>query len=172
METNPENNPSKREVLEQLLAGVTALESALAEAENRAQKYAREAESLRQAHEQQAVAMEKIGDTARRLQHDYETLRIQKGGFGFKMLIISGFAGLVFGFAVHWLFFRPRNDHAEAFAHFRNANMFNYEVAISQGRLGEVEKALKADEEKPENAVIQPEIEFARKLVGAAARQK
>lgn len=87
------------------------------------------------------------------------------------MLMLSGFMGFVFGFAVHWLFFRPRNDHAEAFAHFRNANMFNYEVALSQGRLEEVEKALKADEEKSENAVIQPEIEFARKLVGAAARR-
>lgn len=171
MEPNPQESTPKREVLEQLLAGVTALEAALADAENRAQKYAHEADLLRQSHEQQASTLEKLHETARRLQHDYENLRIQKGGFGFKMLAFSGFTGFVMGFVLHWAFFRPRNDHAETFARFRNANLFNYEVAINQGRLQQVETALKVDEEKPENAAIRPEIEFARKLVGAAARQ-
>ncbi|HNE29828.1 MAG TPA: hypothetical protein PKL15_00800 [Saprospiraceae bacterium] len=170
METKPDNNLPSKEVLEQLLAGVTALEGALAESEQRAQKYAQEAESLRKAHQQQTLALEKVGETARRLQQDYETLRIQKGGFGFKMLLFSGFAGFVTGFLLHWLFFRPHNEQAEHFARFRDANLFNYEVAISQGRIDEVEKALKADETKPENADIRTEIEFARKLVGAAAR--
>ncbi len=172
METNSENNTPKREVLEQLLAGVTALEAALADAELRAQKYAMEAETLRRLQEQQAAALDKVGENARRMQHDYEILRIQKGGFGFKMLLFSGFVGFVMGFVLHWLFFRPRNDHAETFADFRDANLFNYEVAISQGKLEQVEQALKADETKPENASIRPEIEFSRKLLGAAARQK
>ncbi|MBL7806063.1 MAG: hypothetical protein JNL02_20135 [Saprospiraceae bacterium] len=171
METTPDNNTPSRAVLEQLLSGVTALEKALVESEQRAQKYAQEAETLRLAHDQQTQALEKVAETARRLQHDYEVLRIQKGGFGFKMLLLSGFAGFVTGFLMHWLFFRPTNEHAEAFARFRDANLFHYEVAISQGRIDEVEKALKADENKPENALIQSEIEFARKLVGAAARQ-
>lgn len=172
METNSENNAPAREVLEQLLAGVTALEGALADAELRAQKYAQEAETLRQANEQQSVTIDKMGETARRLQHDYENLRIQKGGFGFKMLLFSGFLAFLTGFALHWLFFRPSNNHAETFSRFRDANLFNYEVALSQGELEQVEKALKADEAKPENKLIQPEIEFARKLVGAAGRQK
>lgn len=170
METTPDNNLPSKEVLEQLLAGVTALEGALAEAEQKAQKYAKEAESLRKAHEQQNLALEKVGETARRLQHDYETLRIQKGGFGFKMLVFSGFSGFVVGFLMHWLFYRPHNEQALQFTRFRDTNLFNYEIAISQGRIDEVEKALKADEAKPENAAIRTEIEFARKLVGAAAR--
>ena len=56
METNSEKNAPGREVLEQLLAGVTALEGALADAELRVQKYAGESELLRQTQEQQAAA--------------------------------------------------------------------------------------------------------------------
>jgi hypothetical protein len=128
------------------------------------QKYARENEIL---HNQVKGMQEEI----RELQHDYQSLRLQKGGFGFKMLLAFAFAGMFAGVAVCYLFFRPKDDHVQAFERFRREHQYNIEFSIGQGKFADAEADLKDSAEKPENAIIKPEIDWTRKIVGAAKRR-
>jgi hypothetical protein len=167
METNPTN--------EERIAG---LEKSLHTAQDAAQKYKQELEKLRLQYADDLFAERQQGKQLRderfQMQHDYEQLRVQKGGFGMKMLTLSGFLGFLSGLllcAVYIVFFRPKSDHTAAFEQFRNAHLFNYERAISEGKFEEVEQDLQQNMEIPENNIIRPELEFAKKIVGAAKRR-
>jgi len=132
---------------------------------------------LRQQYADDLFAERQLGkrlhEDRHQLQLDYERLRVQKGGFGLKAMALSGFTGF-FGALVFFILFlliRPKDDHTAAFLQFRDANMFNYELAISQGRFDDVERDLLRATELPEYKLIQPEIEFTKKMVGAAKRR-
>lgn len=153
------------------------LEQRLREAENKAQKYGQELEKLRQQYAddlfEERQRCKRLHEERHQLQLDYERLRVQKGGFGLKAMALSGFSGFMSGlvlFVLFWLL-RPADDHTAAFVHFRDAHLFNYELAISKGHFDEVERNLQQQQDLPENKLIQPELEFARKLVGAAKRR-
>ncbi|MBK8922944.1 MAG: hypothetical protein IPM81_15770 [Saprospirales bacterium] len=167
METNPSNE-----------ARIAALEQDLLSAKTDAQKYMRDLEKLRQQYAEDVFAerqqVKQLREERHRVQLDYEQLRVQKGGFGLKALLLSSFAGFFGGLVLllaYLLLLKPKAEHTLAFEQFRNAHLFNYERAISAGKFGEVEQDLQYNLGLPENRLIQPEIEFAKKLVGAARRR-
>lgn len=156
---------------------IAALEQLLRDAESKTQKYEHDLEKLRQQYAddlfEERQLSKRLSDERHQLQLDYERLRVQKGGFGLKAMALSGFSGFMSGlvlFILFW-FLRPADDHTAAFTRFRDANLFNYELAISKGHFEDVENSLLESQELPENKLIQPELDFARKLVGAAKRR-
>ena len=159
METNlPEQWPA--DARERL----AALERAFADAEHRAQKYARERDSA-------WTQSKTLQVETHQLQRDYASLRLQKGGFGFKSLLFAGMVGTFLGVGMCYLFFRPKNMHAEAFQQFREQNQFNLELAISKGEFAQVDSLLKISLQQSANLSIRPELEFTRKITGAAWRR-
>lgn len=166
METN--NNPE---------AQIAVLQQRLQAAEQAAQKYAQELEKLRQQYAEDLFVERQVGkrlhEERHQIQLDYERLRVQKGGFGLKAMTFSGFVGFMSGLVlfVLYLLLRPADDHTSTFAHYRDANLFSFERAISQGHFESVENELRQHQDLPENKLIRPELEFARKLVGAAKRR-
>jgi len=157
---------------------IAALEQALQAAENKAQKYARELENLRQQCAENLFEERKINkrlhEEHHHLQRDYAQLRVQKGGFGIKILSLSGFAGFLSGLllcAVYLFFLKPKDQHTALFAAFRDKHQFNYERAISAGDFDSVESDLQNALETPDYKIIYPEIEFTKKIVGAAKRR-
>ncbi len=143
---------------------LTALERAFADAEHRAQKYVQERD--------QAQAQSKtLQEETHALQHDYASLRLQKGGFGFKSLLFVGMIGTIVGLLVCYLFIRPKNLETETFRQFREQNQFNIELAISKGEFAQADSILNNSLHQPLNQPIKPEIEFARKIAGAAWRR-
>lgn len=156
---------------------IAALEAQVHEAETQAQKYAQEIEKLRGRYAEDLYAerqlAKRLHEDRHQLQLDYERLRVQKGGFGLKAMSLSGFAGFLSALVlcIFYLLLRPKDSHTTAFVAFRDAHQFQYELAISEGKFGEVENSLLKSQDLPENKLIQPEIEFARKMVGAAKRR-
>ncbi len=147
-----ETNPPKDDALDKFNRRIAALEHALGEATTQNQTLRTENHDLHR---------------------DYATLRLHKGGFGFKSLLFTGMMGTLVGLmlAAAYLFFRPKDAHVAAFEHFQYEHQFNIELAISQGNFDQAEHLLKESLEKPENQSIKPEIEFSRKIVGAARRR-
>ncbi len=158
-------------------AHIAALEESMQAAEARAQKYIGELEKLRQQYADDLFAerqiAKKLHEERHALQRDYESLRVQKGGFGLKALMLTGFAGFLGGlfFFLMYLLIRPKDNHTAAFEQFRDAHLFTYERAISEGRFESVEQDLQRNLSLPENKIIYPEMEFARKIVGASKRR-
>lgn len=159
METNPpEQWPA--DARERL----AALERAFADAEHRAQKYVQERD--------QSQAQSKISqEQTHQLQRDYASLRLQKGGFGFKMLLFVGMIGTIVGLIACYLFLRPKNVEAEVFRKFKEQHQFDIEIAISKGEFAQVDSIFHVSLQQPVNQSIRPEIEFARKIAGAAWRR-
>ncbi|MEO6760094.1 MAG: hypothetical protein ABIO24_11625 [Saprospiraceae bacterium] len=160
METNPPEQNWPAAARER----IDALERAFADAEHRAQKYGQE----RDASQEQVKSLQA---ETHRLQRNYASLRLQKGGFGFKTMLLTGFVGTVVGLALCYLFFRPRDQDQEVFRQFREQHQFNLELAISNGEFAQVDSVLKVSLEQPQNTVIRPELEFTRKIAGAAWRR-
>lgn len=163
MEIGSTNNGSPEGLLAEQQKRIEALERAFAEAEHRAQKHLQERDHW---HSQHWDAHQ----DNRQLQQDYESLRLQKGGFGFKMLLAVGFAGALFGLVSCYLFFRLKNDETKTFQHFTRQHQFQFEYALSHGQFEEVEATLRGSQSQPEFQAIQPEIEFTKKIVEAAKR--
>ncbi len=159
METNPpEQWPADAQ------QRVVALERAFADAEHRAQKYAQERDF--------ALTQSKtLQQETHQLQRDYASLRLQKGGFGFKSLLFTGMVGTFLGLGVCYLFFRPTNVEQETFRQFREQHQFNLELAISKGEFAQVDSLLKISLQLPSYQPIRPELEFTRKIAGAAWRR-
>jgi hypothetical protein len=141
-----------------------ALETAFASAETRAQKYAREQENLH-------LQLQSREKELHLIQADYESLRLQKGGFGFKAMLASGMTATLVGAMLCYLFFRPQNQYANTFEHFRRENQFQIEYAIGQGDFVKAEEYLKNSLEKPDYQKIKPEIEMIYKVVSASKRR-
>ena len=162
MEQGPTNNNHKEDARERLLA----LEQAYAALEQRAQKYENEWSA-------QYDRNKELREENLRLQHDYETLRIQKGGFGFKMLMLSGFSGFVIALILCFVYLklRPKEQHVVAFRQFQRENLINFELAISKGQFGEVEQTLERSLERPEYQPIEHQIVFMKEMMEATRKR-
>jgi Bacterial SH3 domain len=112
-----------------------------------------------------------LNETIMRMRNDYQSLRKQKGGFGFTSIIMGLVVGGLLGFGIHWMFFAKKDEQAVVFQKFKNENLFNMEYDISQGRLENVENNLKTKADSKEFKSIASEIEFIKKIVGAAKRK-
>lgn len=144
---------------------IIALRRALSEAENKVEKTRAEWSVIYDQHKA-------LREEHRQLKQDYEQLRLQKGGFGFKMLLLAGFAGTVVALAACFVYLKlkPKDPHTLAFEHFQHEHLFQYELAISKGQLEAVEQSLRTEMENPDNQVIKPEIAFIRQLITTTKR--
>ncbi len=159
-----EINPPEQTWPEDIRIRIAALERAFTDAEHRAQKYALE----RDAAWQQSKSLQ---TEVQQLERDYASLRLQKGGFGFKTMLFTGFVGTVVGLILCYLFFRPKDDDQEVFRQFREQHQFNLELAISKGEFSQADSLLKISLDHPQYKVIHQELEFTRKITGAAWRR-
>lgn len=162
METKSPELPTPEELARQ----VAQLQQALAAAEFRAEK-AKSEWSL------QYDLNHTLRERNRHLEHEYEQLRLQKGGFGFKMLLFTAVASALFALLGTFVYLklRPKDAHTVAFEQFRRDHLFRYELALSEGQFDSVEQSLREEAAKPDNQVISAEIEFARQLVTTAKRR-
>jgi hypothetical protein len=163
METNPTYPDGTDQGLQMRLS---ALEKAFAEVSRQAQKYAQDRDLL--IDQNHGLKQEN-----HRLQHDYEALRLQKGGFGFKMLLFSGIGGFVSALILCYIYlalFKPQPKHMLVFQQFSHENQFKIEYALSHAQYEEVESLLYTAKGHPDYQPIRPEIEFTQKIVAAAKR--
>ena len=141
------------------------LEQLLAECQQRSQRYETawsglfdEQKSLREENQQ--------------LQHEYENLRIQKGGFGFKMLLLSGLGGFFTALILCFVYLKlkPKDPHTAALQHFKREHLFEFELALSKGQFQEVRNSIESAIHKPENQPIKTDLEILRELLEAAEK--
>ncbi len=106
------------------------------------------------------------------LQQGYENLRIQKGGFGFKMLLLSGLGGFITALILcfGYLKLKPKDPHTVALHNFRRAHLFEYELALSKKQFNEVKMSLENELHNRDNQPITVEIEILREIVEAAEK--
>lgn len=163
MESFPPNSENTERLLAEQKNRLDTLEQAFSELERKAKKYE---DGWSDLYDQNKT----LRDENHRLQRDYETLRVQKGGFGFKMLLLSGLGGFVTALVLCFVYLKlkPKEPETIAFRQFQRENLFNYELAISQGRFEEVENSLEKSLERPEFRPIEPQIVFLKEIVGAA----
>ncbi|MCS6929051.1 MAG: hypothetical protein NZM43_06095 [Saprospiraceae bacterium] len=156
-------------------AQLAEMKEALAKLEQAEQKCREQLERLRQRYADDLFAerqlVRQLREDRHRIQQDYERLRVQKGGFGLKMLLFSGFSGFVSALllcALYWWLLRPAPDYAADMKNFRDTYQFTWEQAASMGHFEEVEQALEKQIQDPKNQHIRPSLEFTRKLLTAA----
>jgi len=164
METLPPDQQSESLSSEDLMQRIAALEKAFAAAEHKAQKYVRENELL-------ATKKQELQKELHKIQHDYESLRLQKGGFGFKTILATGFVGTVVGLVACYVLFKPKDQHVAAFERFRRETQFSIEYAISERQFIQAEDILKTSLQKPDNELVKPEIQMMYKIVSAFKRK-
>lgn len=164
METILPDQQSESLSPEEMLQRIAALEKAFAGAEHKAQKYVRENELL-------VSQKQELQKELHVIQHDYESLRLQKGGFGFKTILATGFIATMVGMVACYVLFKPKDQHVAVFEQFRHENQFDIEYAISEGQFVQAEEALKTSLEKPDNELIKPEIRMMYKIVSAFKRK-
>lgn len=103
-----------------------------------------------------------------RWQNDYELLRIQKGGFGFKALLgigtVSGFIGIFLG----WLIFRQKDPVSVLFDQFNKSAGFKVEYSVAQGNYADAEKQITAFHANNTFKPVRPELELMLRIVKAA----
>ncbi len=162
------SDPSNNEKAEQLIAAqqrIEELEQQVESTEKRARNYESDWSNL---FDQNKTLREEN----HKIQYGYETLRIQKGGFGFRMLMLSGMGGFVTALLLCFVYvkLKPKPDYVATFDQFRRENLFDYELSLSKGNFDAVEASLIDCSKKPEFKHIQPEIYFTQKVVGAAKR--
>lgn len=144
---------------------VKALRQALADAQFAAEKAKSEWSTIYDQHKT-------LREEQRILLHDYEQLRLQKGGFGFKMLLLAGFLGTVVALmgCFVYLKLKPKDAHVQAFEHFQNKHLMEYQLAISNGQLESVEQSLRDELDNPDYREIKPELTFVRQMITTTRR--
>jgi hypothetical protein len=141
------------------------LEQLLAECQQRSQRYENAWSGL--FDEQKALREEN-----QQLQHGYENLRIQKGGFGFKMLLFSGLGGFFTALILCFVYLKlkPKDPHITALQHFKREHLFEFELSLSKGQFQEVRNSIESAIQKPENQPIKTDLEIIRELLEAAEK--
>jgi hypothetical protein len=159
MKQSPSNNEDAERLFAEQKNRIEALEQAFTALEHRAKKYEDDWSALYDQNRD-------LREENHRLQHDYEKLRIQKGGFGFKMLLLSGLGGFITALLLSFVYLRlrPKSPEVVAFRQFQKENLFNYELAITQGRFEDVEKSLEISLQQPEYKPIESQISFIRDI--------
>ncbi len=107
-----------------------------------------------------------------KLQHEYERLRLQKGGFGFKMLMASGMGGFLTAlcFCFVYIKLKPKDAHTIALEHFKQNTLFKYELDLSQGNYEHVMQSIHHQRQLPENQIIKPELDIIENVISAAEK--
>ena len=100
-------------------------------------------------------------------QHQYEALRLQKGGFGFKALLATGFAATVIALVAGWLLFRQREANAVLFEEFQTQAGFKIEYAIAHKDYPEAEKILSTYRNTDRYLPIKPQLDMMENMVKA-----
>lgn len=162
MEQSPTNNENTERLLAEQKNRLEALELSFITLEQRAKKYEAEWSALYDQNRE-------LREENHRLQHAYETLRIQKGGFGFKMLLLSGLGGFVTALALSFIYLKlkPKEPAVAAFRQFQQENTINFELAIGNGQFEEVEQTLENSLARPEYKAIEPQIIFIKEMMKA-----
>jgi len=165
MEQDPTNNEILHGLTPDQKKHLELVQHALAEAKKRGLRFEEEWSSL---FDQNKTLREEN----HRIQLGYENLRIQKGGFGFKMLLLSGFGGFVTALVLCFVYvkLKPKDPHITALHNFRRAHLFEYELALSRKQFKEVKVSLEKEINNPENQPIKAEIEILREVVEAAEK--
>lgn len=165
MQSDPSHNETLQLQLSSCQRQVAQLEKQLAETEKRSKSYENDWSKL---FDQNKTLREEN----QRLQHGYESLRLQKGGFGFKMLLLSGLGGFMTAIVLCTLYIKlqPAPPYVATFERFRRDHLFDYEFKLSQGEFDAVQSSLQTCAELPEYRLIYPQIIFTQKILGAAQR--
>jgi len=165
MEQNPPNNKILEGLTPDQKKHLESLQHAFSEAKQRGVRFEEEWSSL---FDQNKTLREEN----HRIQHGYENLRIQKGGFGFKMLMLSGLGGFVTALVLCFVYLKlkPKDPHIMALHNFRREHLFEYELALSRKQFEEVKISLEKEIKNPENQPIKAEIEILREVVEAAEK--
>ncbi|MDO8366164.1 MAG: hypothetical protein Q7T20_05150 [Saprospiraceae bacterium] len=165
MEQVPPNNAMPQGLNPEQKNYFESLQHALTEAKQRGLRFEEEWSSL---FDQNKTLREEN----HRIQKSYENLRIQKGGFGFKMLMFSGLGGFVTALVLCFVYLKlkPKDPHIVALHNFRREHLFEYELALSKKQFAEVKSSLEKVIKTPENQSIKTEIEILRELIEAAEK--
>lgn len=165
MEQDRQNNELPQGLTPDQKIYVEALQKALAEVRQRSQRYEEDWSNL---FDQNKTLREEN----HRIQHSYEDLRIQKGGFGFKMLMLSGLGGFVTALLLCFVYLKlkPKDPHITALHNFKREHLFDYELALSKKQYEPVKTSLEKEIKNPENQPIRTELEILREVVEAAER--
>lgn len=100
-------------------------------------------------------------------QHDYEQLRIQKGGFGFKMLLASGTLAWLVGLLAGWLVFRQKDSNEALFRQFVKASGFNLEYNLTHEQYNDAHKIVQTYQQNETFAPVRAELDFIAALIAA-----
>ena len=103
-----------------------------------------------------------------RWQHDYQQLRIQKGGFGFKALAAVSIATLLVGIALGWLLFKQKQPDSVVFDKFNQAAGFSLEYHVAHKEYPEAERLISKFRHDPYYSTILPQLDLLLHLVQAA----
>ena len=144
---------------------VTSLQAALQETENRKNRFE---EGWSNLFDQNRALREEH----QKLRQGYEKLRIQKGGFGFKMLLFSGFGGFFTALILCFVYIKlkPKDAHTTALNNFRNEHLIEYELSLSKNDYHSVYQSLETARQLPDNQAIRTELETIRELLEAAEK--
>jgi hypothetical protein len=136
-----------------------------------AQQNIRDVNTIRQEHVAYVNAYQQktsiLEQEVQQWQHDYEQLRIQKGGFGFKTILASGIAATVVGMALGWLIFRQKDPNSVLFSQFSKAAGFNLEYNLSHQQYNEAQKIITDYQNNRTYSPIQPELLLIGNLIKA-----
>lgn len=136
-----------------------------------AQQNIRDVNAVRQEHVAYVNAFQQktatLEQEVQQWQHDYEQLRIQKGGFGFKTILASGIAATVVGMALGWLFFQQKDPNSVLFSQFSKAAGFNLEYNLSHQQYNEAQKIVTDYQNNKTYSPIQPELLLIGNLIKA-----
>lgn len=157
METNiPDPN-----TLQECQAKLAAVERAFAQAEQRTQKsHARQV--------QLESYVKQLQNEKSELLSDYESLRLQKGGFGIKSLTAACFMAFLSGVLCCYIVIRLRNPDPSAFRHFQHKHQFNLELMLNNRQYDQAIEALQRSRHEPEFRLLKPQIEMLEKVVAAS----
>lgn len=164
MEQNPSNKGTPTGLTPEQKINFESLQQALAASELRSRRFEESWSSL---FDQNKTLREEH----QHLQQGYENLRIQKGGFGFKMLLLSGIGGFITALVLCFVYLKlkPKDAHTTALHQFRRTHLFEYELALSKKQYHEVQSSLEKELHNPDYQAIKTDIEMMRELVDAAA---
>lgn len=165
MEQGSPNNESLQGFTPEQQKYVESLQHALADAEHRGRKFEEGWSGLFDQHKT-------LREENHQLLQDYENLRIQKGGFGFKMLMLSGLGGFLTALILCFVYLKlkPKDPHTVALQNFRRTHQFEYELALSKSKFEEVRISLERELKNPDNQAIKTDIELIREIVEAAEK--
>jgi len=175
METNPEQ-PLNPETLQLRLQ---ALEGELSDLKLRAQKYEafrQELDNLRQKYADDLFEERRQSshwhEQSIQWQHDYEQLRIQKGGFGFHTMSTVVIAVVIVTILMTYAFMKLTDGRKAAHEAFRREQLFKIEFALSQGNYQEARDILQHSLQNPEYELAYPQIEMLQEAVHASEKTR